>query len=730
VLEGLRRAAAAAAAAAFLQAHGHRLLTPDDTSPEVLRQLQQAAEARARPLALLPRVAPGTTARAAGALRRARRGCRVGPRALPPSRTDRHPVAFCAPRLFLQMTRGRLLVGSVVRRDLHGGRRWECGARACARQVPDEEVDAAREAMAQAAVGMRDICRSGNVLLLPALPGPPPERARGRGATAEPDAAADWERGALQLSALAALAGVPQVRQAGQAAFRGLGQTDKRAMGQAGGGTAFAAAGRPPPAPALLSAAGDPGACRARPREAAHPSAVSAAARAQVCIPVPLPGRPPAGIALIGMAKSDLRLLAVAEGLGPLVAEAAALLAAAAAAAGGAGAAAAEARRGADEGGGDGVAGPSRSAAGPAAAHANGHAGPAGRGGRPGAPLGLQDLCATAHGGRGPAWASPAASVLGNEAGRRRARPRSDARQLVTRPDERGAGKGAAAGKGDRAREAAEAAKLEGNAAVAAGDFEAAAEVRGGLDLWQGPRGRGRRQRALQEGLLAHAAPEGLLWQAAARLAWAYGGQPCLYGPPGGLPLACLLASRPCAPAQTSPPDGARSAARPWHAPHPAPAPPRPSRGCEAGRRMPRAGVHARRGRRPGLRGVLLQPRAVLPEGAHRQRAGSCVQRNAQRMQRAARGTQRLPNNSDGRQGSQRRWCGVPCWVGQGRVACGLSGPGCRVAGPGCPAAGAPCSRRAMRWLGPPRAAGRPAANSRWAWLHARRPKSVSRQQL
>jgi len=86
-------------------------------------------------------------------------------------------------------------------------------------QVSDEEVDAAREAMAQAAAGMRDICHSGNVLLLPALPGPPPERARGRGAPAEPDAAADWERGALQLSALAALAGVPQVRRAGHAAF-------------------------------------------------------------------------------------------------------------------------------------------------------------------------------------------------------------------------------------------------------------------------------------------------------------------------------------------------------------------------------------------------------------------------------------------------------------------------------------------------------------------------------
>ncbi len=58
MLEGLRRAAAAAAAAAFLQAHGHRLLTPEDTSPEVLRQLQQAAEARPLLLPCLVRLLP------------------------------------------------------------------------------------------------------------------------------------------------------------------------------------------------------------------------------------------------------------------------------------------------------------------------------------------------------------------------------------------------------------------------------------------------------------------------------------------------------------------------------------------------------------------------------------------------------------------------------------------------------------------------------------------------
>lgn len=47
LLEGLRRAASAAAAAEFLQAHGHRLLTPEATAPEVLRELQAAAEVHA-----------------------------------------------------------------------------------------------------------------------------------------------------------------------------------------------------------------------------------------------------------------------------------------------------------------------------------------------------------------------------------------------------------------------------------------------------------------------------------------------------------------------------------------------------------------------------------------------------------------------------------------------------------------------------------------------------------
>lgn len=53
---------------------------------------------------------------------------------------------------------------------------------------------------------------------------------------------------------------------------------------------------------------------------------------AQVCIPVHIPGRPPQSVALVGLQRSDARLLAAAEKLGPLVSEAAAKLAAASAA--------------------------------------------------------------------------------------------------------------------------------------------------------------------------------------------------------------------------------------------------------------------------------------------------------------------------------------------------------------------------------------------------------------
>lgn len=83
-----------------------------------------------------------------------------------------------------------------------------------------------------------------------------------------------------------------------------------------------------------------------------------------------IPGQPPAAVALLGMVKSDLRLLGIAEKLGPLVAEAAAALAtaaedeAAASAAGG--------EPGAQDSAGDGG---GRGAKGGAAATANGHAG-------------------------------------------------------------------------------------------------------------------------------------------------------------------------------------------------------------------------------------------------------------------------------------------------------------------------------------------------------------------
>ena len=92
----------------------------------------------------------------------------------------------------------------------------------------------------------------------------------------------------------------------------------------------------------------------------------------QVCIPVPIPGQPPAAVALLGMAKADLRLLGIAEKLGPLVAEAAAALAAAAVEDGAASAAAVGGEPGAQDGAGDGV---GRSAKSGAAATANGHAG-------------------------------------------------------------------------------------------------------------------------------------------------------------------------------------------------------------------------------------------------------------------------------------------------------------------------------------------------------------------
>lgn len=47
----------------------------------------------------------------------------------------------------------------------------------------------------------------------------------------------------------------------------------------------------------------------------------------QVCIPVDIPGRPPASVAVVGMQRSDMRLLTAAEKLGPHIQEAAAKLA-------------------------------------------------------------------------------------------------------------------------------------------------------------------------------------------------------------------------------------------------------------------------------------------------------------------------------------------------------------------------------------------------------------------
>lgn len=50
---------------------------------------------------------------------------------------------------------------------------------------------------------------------------------------------------------------------------------------------------------------------------------------AQVCIPVQVPGQPLMSVAVVGLQRSDLRLLTAAEKLGPMISECAAKLAAA-----------------------------------------------------------------------------------------------------------------------------------------------------------------------------------------------------------------------------------------------------------------------------------------------------------------------------------------------------------------------------------------------------------------
>ncbi|BDA48105.1 Amidase 1 [Coccomyxa sp. Obi] len=121
-----------------------------------------------------------------------------------------------------------------------------------ANEVSEEAVAQGRRVMEQAAEQLREILREGNLLMLPVLPSAPPDR------SAAPEQLAAFERAALQLSSIAALAGLPQV-----------------------------------------------------------------------CIPVHVPGQPPASVAVVGLQRSDMRLLTAAEKLGPMITDAAVKLAAA-----------------------------------------------------------------------------------------------------------------------------------------------------------------------------------------------------------------------------------------------------------------------------------------------------------------------------------------------------------------------------------------------------------------
>lgn len=73
-------------------------------------------------------------------------------------------------------------------------------------QVSEEAVAQGRRVMEQAAEQLREILREGNLLMLPVLPSAPPDR------SAALEELAAFERAALQLSSIAALAGLPQAR--------------------------------------------------------------------------------------------------------------------------------------------------------------------------------------------------------------------------------------------------------------------------------------------------------------------------------------------------------------------------------------------------------------------------------------------------------------------------------------------------------------------------------------
>ena len=74
-------------------------------------------------------------------------------------------------------------------------------------QVDAAAVEQGRKVMNEASTQLREILVAGNLLILPALPGPPPRR------DSPQEELEAWQRSTLQLSCLASLAGLPQVRQ-------------------------------------------------------------------------------------------------------------------------------------------------------------------------------------------------------------------------------------------------------------------------------------------------------------------------------------------------------------------------------------------------------------------------------------------------------------------------------------------------------------------------------------
>ena len=75
-------------------------------------------------------------------------------------------------------------------------------------QVAEDMAEAAEAVRSQMQAAMKVACAEGIIIAMPALPGPPPRR------DASQQELARFEDGALQLAAIAALSGVPQVRPA------------------------------------------------------------------------------------------------------------------------------------------------------------------------------------------------------------------------------------------------------------------------------------------------------------------------------------------------------------------------------------------------------------------------------------------------------------------------------------------------------------------------------------